>query len=67
MSYEIIEQLKKAIETTSKDTKWEEVGRVVQVGDGVARIQGLPGAKAGEMLSIETHAGARAALVLNLE
>jgi len=41
-----------------------QIGRVLSVGDGVARISGLPGARAGEVLEIE--GGARA-LVLDLD
>ena len=42
----------------------EEVGTVLQVGDGVARVYGLTGVKAGELLAFEN--GLRA-LALNLE
>ncbi len=42
----------------------EEVGSVLQVGDGIARIYGLTNAKAGELVEFEN--GVRA-IVLNLE
>ncbi len=42
----------------------DEVGTVVQVGDGVARITGLSGCMAGEMISFENGAYG---LALNLE
>ena len=42
----------------------EEVGTVLQIGDGVARIYGLTGAQAGELLEFEN--GLKA-LALNLE
>lgn len=42
----------------------EEVGTVLQVGDGVARIYGLTNAQAGELLEFENGMNA---LVLNLE
>ena len=42
----------------------EEVGTVLQVGDGVARIYGLDRVRAGEILSFE---GGMKALALNLE
>ncbi|MEQ9009601.1 MAG: F0F1 ATP synthase subunit alpha, partial [Ekhidna sp.] len=42
----------------------EEVGTVLQVGDGVARIYGLSNAQAGELLEFENGLNA---LVLNLE
>lgn len=48
------------------DTKlrFEEVGTVLQVSDGVARIWGLEGAEAGELLSFE---GGVSGVVMNLE
>ncbi len=42
----------------------EEVGTILQVGDGVARIYGLSNAKAGELLEFD---GGIKGLVLNLE
>jgi F-type H+-transporting ATPase subunit alpha len=67
MSYEIIEKLKKAIEENTDTAKWEAVGQVIEVGDGVARIAGLGLAKAQELLRIETAGGDRMALALSLE
>ncbi len=46
----IVEQLKKQIEGISADTKVQKVGRVLEVGDGVARVEGLSDAMASEML-----------------
>ena len=46
----IIETLKKQIEVFKAETKSEKVGRVVEVGDGIARISGLSDAMASEML-----------------
>src|SRR5690349_15188091 len=46
------------------EAELEEVGTVLQVGDGVARIYGLSKAQSGELL--EFHNGLQA-LVLNLE
>jgi F-type H+-transporting ATPase subunit alpha len=46
----------------------EEVGRVLEAGDGIARISGLPHAMANEILEINSHhAGTVQALALNLE
>ena len=45
----------------------DEVGTVVQVGDGIARITGLAGCLAGEMIAFETPAGTIYGLALNLE
>jgi F-type H+-transporting ATPase subunit alpha len=67
MSYEIIEQLKKAIEGHKESPEWESVGQILEVGDGVARITGLRDAQSQEILMIETGEGDRAALALNLE
>jgi F-type H+-transporting ATPase subunit alpha len=44
--------------------KYEEVGTVLQVSDGVARIYGLEGAEAGELLEFE---GGVTGVVMNLE
>ena len=46
------------------ESELEEVGTVLQVGDGVARIYGLSNALAGELLEFENGLNA---LVLNLE
>jgi F-type H+-transporting ATPase subunit alpha len=46
----------------------EEIGRVLEAGDGIARISGLPHCMANEILEINTHhAGTIQALALNLE
>jgi F-type H+-transporting ATPase subunit alpha len=46
----IIESLKKQIEGFKAETKTEKVGRVIEVGDGIARVSGLSDAMASEML-----------------
>lgn len=46
------------------ESELEEVGTILQVGDGVARIYGLSNAKAGELLEFD---GGIKGLVLNLE
>ena len=46
------------------ESELEEVGTILQVGDGVARIYGLSNAKAGELLEFD---GGVKGLVLNLE
>lgn len=43
------------------------VGTVIQTGDGVVTIQGLPRVKSGEVLHIESEDGVASALVLDLE
>jgi len=45
-------------------TELEEVGTVLQVGDGIARVYGLTKAQAGELVEFETKTQA---VVLNLE
>ena len=56
----LLSQLKEADNTVS----FEEVGTVLQVSDGVARIYGLTGAEAGELLEFENGI---MAVVMNLE
>src|SRR5580704_18822088 len=67
MSYEIIEKLKKEIEGFKESPEWAEIGRVIEVGDGIVKILGLRNAVSQEILTIETKRGERSALALNLE
>ncbi|MGC9599521.1 MAG: F0F1 ATP synthase subunit alpha [Minisyncoccia bacterium] len=67
MSYEIIEKLKREIEGYKEKLEWQEIGRVIEVGDGIVKILGLRNAVSQEILAIETTQGTRAALALNLE
>ncbi|MDE2020120.1 MAG: F0F1 ATP synthase subunit alpha [Patescibacteria group bacterium] len=67
MSYEIIEKLKREIEGFTEKPEWAEVGRVIEVGDGIVKILGLRNAVSQEILKIETPDGGRTALALNLE
>jgi F-type H+-transporting ATPase subunit alpha len=67
MSYEIIEKLKKEIGNYKDDPKWEEIGQVIEVGDGIVKILGLRNVLAQELLIIETGKGERRAVALNLE
>jgi len=46
----IIETLKKQIAGFKAETKTERVGRVIEVGDGIARISGISDCMASEML-----------------
>ncbi|HAR20860.1 MAG TPA: F0F1 ATP synthase subunit alpha, partial [Cytophagales bacterium] len=61
---EISSILKEQLSNTKTQAQLEEVGTVLQVGDGVARIYGLTKAQSGEL--IEFQNGLKA-LVLNLE
>ncbi len=47
---EISALLKKQIDRYSKETKTEEIGTVVSVGDGIALVYGLDNAMSGELL-----------------
>ncbi len=67
MSYEIIEKLKREIEGYKEKPEWAEVGRVIEVGDGIVKILGLRNAVSQEILMIESVKGQLAALALNLE
>jgi len=67
MSYEIIEKLKQAIAEYKESEKLEEIGRVIESGDGIVKIYGLKNVKAQEVLSIETKEKEIKALALNLE
>ena len=67
MSYEIIEKLKKEIEGYKEKPEWAEIGRVIEVGDGIIKILGLRNAVSQEILVVESKKGPRNALALNLE
>ena len=67
MSYEIIEKLKRDIEGYKEKPEWAEIGRVIEVGDGIVRILGLRNAVSQEVLIIETVHGERPTLALSLE
>ncbi|HKK40528.1 MAG TPA: F0F1 ATP synthase subunit alpha [Cryomorphaceae bacterium] len=56
--------LKEQLAGFKSDAELEEVGSVLQVGDGIARIYGLSSVQAGELIEFET--GLRG-IVLNLE
>ncbi len=61
---EISEIIKKNIQNYEKATQTMETGTVISIGDGIARIYGLEGAQAGELLEFP---GNLMGLVLNLE
>ncbi len=63
-SEEIASVIAREIENYEDKLVAEEVGTVMEVGDGIARIYGLQGAMAGEMLEFENGAFG---LALNLE
>ncbi|MDD2381689.1 MAG: F0F1 ATP synthase subunit alpha, partial [Mariniphaga sp.] len=61
---EISEILKHQLENFHSETELEEVGTVLQVGDGIARIYGLSNVESNEMIEFEN--GIKG-IVLNLE
>ena len=61
---EIASVIQKEIEDFRGQVETSEVGRVLEVGDGIARVYGLQSAMAGEMVEFEN--GVRG-LVFNLE
>jgi F-type H+-transporting ATPase subunit alpha len=61
---EISQIIKKQIQSYEKSALTMETGTVLSVGDGIARIYGLEGAMAGELLEFP---GGLMGLVLNLE
>ncbi len=61
---EVTKVLKDQIAAFNTDTKPEEAGQVLSVGDGVARVHGLSGVQAGEMV---TFPGNIQGMALNLD
>ncbi len=61
---EISSILKKEIASFGNDAEVTEIGQVLSVGDGIARVYGLDNIQAGEMVAFES--GVRG-MALNLE
>jgi len=61
---EISEIIKRQLAGYEAEVDLQEVGRVIEVGDGIARIHGLDKAMAGELLAFP---GDVVGMVLNLE
>jgi F-type H+-transporting ATPase subunit alpha len=61
---QIAATLRKQVEAFRPETKAEQVGRVLEVGDGIARVQGLPSTAVNELLEFE---GGTLGLALNLD
>ncbi|MEM1331031.1 MAG: F0F1 ATP synthase subunit alpha [Planctomycetota bacterium] len=64
---EITSVIKQEIEQYSSELEVSEVGKVIEVGDGIARVYGLSKAMAGELLAFETTDGTVMGQVMNLE
>ncbi|TSD01867.1 MAG: F-type H+-transporting ATPase subunit alpha [Parcubacteria group bacterium Athens0714_25] len=60
----IVEQLKKQIENFKSEVQTEKVGKVIEIGDGVARVSGLSDVMASEMVQFP---GGVIGVALNLE
>ena len=67
MSQEIIEKIKQAIEGYKDNPEWEEIGKVIEVGDGIVKVSGLKNVQSQEVLVIETDKQKVNAVALNLE
>ena len=61
---DITAAIRRNLEGFSPEISQTQVGRIVEVGDGIARISGLPGAAINEMLEFE---GGTIGLALNLD
>jgi F-type H+-transporting ATPase subunit alpha len=64
---EITSVIKQEIAQFASELEVSEVGRVVEVGDGIAQIYGLSKAMSGELLEFQTAHGAVMGQVMNLE
>ncbi|MDO8668200.1 MAG: F0F1 ATP synthase subunit alpha [bacterium] len=63
----IVEQLKEQIAGFKSEVKHETVGRVIEIGDGIARIEGISEVMMSEMLEFITAKGSIYGVALNLE
>src|SRR5437763_2939469 len=61
---DITAALRKNLDGYSPELEMARVGRVIEVGDGIARVSGLPGAAVNELLEFE---GGTLGLALNLD
>ncbi len=64
---EITSIIKQEIQQYAAELEVSEVGRVITVGDGIARIYGLSNAMAGELLEFQTSEGSVMGQVMNIE
>src|SRR4051812_31116959 len=67
MSNEILDKIKQAIEGYKDDPKWEEIGTVTEVGDGILKISGLTHVQSQEVLEVESGKEKTKAVVLDLQ
>src|SRR3989344_114673 len=64
---QIIKQLREKIGKFQAEVKVEKIGRVAEVGDGIARVSGLAEVGSMEMVEFESVAGSIQGVALNLE
>ncbi len=64
---EIASVIRQEISQFAAELEVSEVGRVIEVGDGIARVYGLAKAMAGELLEFQTTEGGVMGQVFNLE
>ena len=63
----IIDQIRQRISGFKSEIKEQNFGKVVEVGDGIAKVSGLSEAMMSEMLEFKTEKGSVFGVVLNLE
>jgi len=64
---EITSVIREELQQYAAELEVTEIGRVIQVGDGIAQVYGLSKAMAGELLEFDTDEGAVMGQVFNLE
>ncbi len=64
---EITSVIKQEIEQYASELEVSDVGRVIEVGDGIAQVYGLSNAMAGELVEFQSEGGAVMGQVMNLE
>ncbi|HOZ53315.1 MAG TPA: F0F1 ATP synthase subunit alpha, partial [bacterium] len=63
----IVEQIRQRISEFKSEIKEQNFGKVVEIGDGIARVSGLSEAMMSEMIEFKTEKGLVYGVVLNLE
>ncbi len=53
MSQELLEKIKRSIEEYKDKPEWEEIGTVMEAGDGILKISGLKNVQSQEVLAVE--------------
>ena len=67
MSYDILEKIKQSIDGAKANPEWEEIGTVVEAGDGILKLSGLSNVQSQEVLIVEAGEEKIKAVALNLE